>query len=512
MSNTQDGAICAAEGACASILPEGTGWAFDTLASHMTAPKLFISYSWSAPDHEQWVLDLASELVDSGVDVILDKWDLREGHDAVAFMEKMVSDPSITKVVIVSDKTYASKANGRTGGVGTETQIISKEVYERTAQDKFVAVVSERDPDGKPYLPTYYTSRIYIDLSESDTYAENFEKLLRWVFDKPIYVKPELGKPPAFLDEEASLNLGTSALARRATDAIRNDKGYAQGALGEYLVTFALNVERLRLVAKEGELDDQVVSAIDAFTPSRNEFLHVLGSMIQYGKTGEAGKTLHRFIESLLPYYTRAENQNSWNELEFDHFKFIVHELFLYCVALLVRHEDYGSVNHLLTQPYYLAKNIERGRGTTVSFTAIREYMRSLEHRNGRLGLRRLSLRADLLEQRSKATGIPFRYVMQADFICFMRAELTGGDDYDRWWPETLLYAGRHYGAFEMFARCTSKTQLVSVLPLLGVTSLEPIRVKLQSYDQGRRSLPRWEFESINPSALLGFDQLGTKA
>jgi len=39
------------------------------------------------------------ELRESGVDVILDKWDLREGHDAYAFMEKMVTDPQIKKVL-----------------------------------------------------------------------------------------------------------------------------------------------------------------------------------------------------------------------------------------------------------------------------------------------------------------------------------------------------------------------------------------------------------------------------
>ena len=67
----------------------------------MEAPKLFISYSWSSPAHEQWVLDLAFELRESGVDVILDKWDLREGHDAVAFMEKMATDSQIKKVAIM---------------------------------------------------------------------------------------------------------------------------------------------------------------------------------------------------------------------------------------------------------------------------------------------------------------------------------------------------------------------------------------------------------------------------
>ena len=45
-------------------------------------PRLFISYSWSTSEHEQWVIDLATELVNSGVDVVLDKWDLREGHES----------------------------------------------------------------------------------------------------------------------------------------------------------------------------------------------------------------------------------------------------------------------------------------------------------------------------------------------------------------------------------------------------------------------------------------------
>ncbi|HNC50307.1 MAG TPA: TIR domain-containing protein, partial [bacterium] len=102
-------------------------------------PRLFISYSWSTPEREQWVIDLAMELVNSGVDVILDKWDLREGHDSIAFMEKMVTDPSISKVIIVCDQVYANKADDRTGGVGTETQIISAEVYAKQSQDKFVA-------------------------------------------------------------------------------------------------------------------------------------------------------------------------------------------------------------------------------------------------------------------------------------------------------------------------------------------------------------------------------------
>jgi hypothetical protein len=59
-------------------------------------------------------------LRESGVDVILDKRDLKEGHDALAFMEQMVTNPEIKKVAIVCDEKYAAKAGGRNGGVGTD--------------------------------------------------------------------------------------------------------------------------------------------------------------------------------------------------------------------------------------------------------------------------------------------------------------------------------------------------------------------------------------------------------
>ncbi|HFF4506338.1 TPA: SEFIR domain-containing protein, partial [Acinetobacter baumannii] len=69
-------------------------------------PKIFISYSWSSPEHEQWVLDLAENLMQDGIDIALDKWELREGDDPIAFMESMVNDPSITKIIMIIDSKY----------------------------------------------------------------------------------------------------------------------------------------------------------------------------------------------------------------------------------------------------------------------------------------------------------------------------------------------------------------------------------------------------------------------
>ncbi len=167
------------------------------------AIKLFISYSWSSEVHQEWVLNLATELRDNGVDVIIDKWDLRAGQDAYAFMEKMVTDPAIQKVLLICDRRYAEKANARSGGVGTETQIISTEIYNKREQTKFVVAVTELDESGQAYLPAYYKSRIYVDFSNPKRYSNGLEELLRWIYDKPRYSKPKIGSAPGFLTQGA---------------------------------------------------------------------------------------------------------------------------------------------------------------------------------------------------------------------------------------------------------------------------------------------------------------------
>lgn len=470
----------------------------------MNAPKLFISYSWSDPEHEQWVVDLATELRESGVDVILDKWDLKEGHDALAFMEQMVTNPEIKKVAIICDETYAAKADGRAGGVGTETQIISKEVYENQAQERFVAVVTKKDGNGKPFLPTYYKSRIYIDLSEADGYAENFERLLRWIFDKPLYVKPELGSRPSFLTESEHVYLGTTALFKRCVDAIKNHKTYAAGSFDEYCDLFASNLERFRLSKPEGEFDDAVVKNIEEFLPYRNEVIQLFISIAQYSPTTEFTQRIHRLFEGLIPYVIGTE----W---VFDNFKFIVHELFLYALAILLKHDRLDQANILLQQQYYLPGNSGYMQDVMVSFLVFQGHIQSLERRNQRLDLHRLSLRADLLQERCNGTGIDFRYLMQADFVAFMRAELETENNRIRWWPYTLLYLGHFNGPFEIFARSSSRTYFNRAKVLLAVDTPKDLEPLFKSYQDGSRRLPSWEFESFNPVVLIGYEHLANR-
>src|SRR5690348_3886356 len=90
-----------------------------------TQPKVFVSYSWSSPEHKELVRSWADRLLANGVDVVIDEYDLKPGHDKYTFMEQSVTDPSVSHVLIVCDRAYAEKADARRAGVGTETQLIS---------------------------------------------------------------------------------------------------------------------------------------------------------------------------------------------------------------------------------------------------------------------------------------------------------------------------------------------------------------------------------------------------
>ncbi|HLP70124.1 MAG TPA: SEFIR domain-containing protein [Rhizobium sp.] len=468
-------------------------------------PKLFISYSWSNQDHESWVVKLAEELVSQGIHVILDKWDLQPGHDANDFMEGMVKDKTVTKVIMVCDEVYARKSDSRKGGAGTEAQIITPEIYAETRQDKFVAVVRERDADGKPFLPTYYKGRIYFDLSDPSGYAEEFDKIVRWAWNKPLYVRPTPGQRPGFLSKDgATGKIASSVAHRRAVEAVRNGATNAIALVGEYLETITIGLENFRLKAEgsaRDTFDELVVESIADFTPYRNELIDLFMAVAQHIPSEAMAEVIHRFFERCLPYYNVPESISSYSEWDFDNYRFIVHELFIYCIAAFIRFERFEAAAYFVNTEYY-RYNRFREESAMHSFSIIDENLSSLEFRNRRLELRRYSLRADMLKDRNQGTGIAFHHLMAADFVLFLRSRKQEG--WQTWWPETLLYAERSGGPFEMFARAKSAKYFERIKVLLGFENAEEFKVFMLDLLANRDRLPKWGFHGPNVGGLSG--------
>ena len=146
-------------------------------------PRVFISYSWTNEEYVKKVYDLAVKLMGDGVDVILDRWSLRQGQDMNVFMEHSIRDAD--KVLILCDEKYTFKANDRKGGVGKETTIISEEVFEAYDQRKFIPVFMEPSR----LLPTYLKTRFAVDLNDGN--QDGYTDLIGAIFD--VNKKPLLG-------------------------------------------------------------------------------------------------------------------------------------------------------------------------------------------------------------------------------------------------------------------------------------------------------------------------------
>ena len=156
--------------------------------------RVFISYSHTTSEHEEWVESFGTFLRDNGIDARLDVWHLRRGMDLPQFMtnELALAD----RVILISDERYAENADGRVGGVGWETMIIQGDLANLPPEsNKYIIIVrSKKLEEG---LPRYLKTKFVIHWPD-ETYDErNKQILLRELYDH-IEVPP-LGNKPIFL-------------------------------------------------------------------------------------------------------------------------------------------------------------------------------------------------------------------------------------------------------------------------------------------------------------------------
>lgn len=473
-------------------------------------PKVFISYSWTSPQHEQWVLDLAERLSGDGVVVVLDKWDLKEGQDKHVFMEQMVNDESIKKVLVVCDRIYQTKADVRKGGVGTETQLISKEVYENTVQEKFIPIVREYDDKGKPCIPHYMASRIYIDLSSDEKFEESYQKLIRNLYDKPLLKRPVLGTAPAYIIEEEQITLKTSHKVAEIKNALLNDRRSANGLISDYLDVFISSLEDFRLSGGSiTDFDDRVVETLEKMLPLRDDFIDFVFTVFKYQEIVDLEK-FHNFFEKLVPFSYRPENVQSYTDFDYDNYKFFTYELILNFVAILLKLNKYKEVSHFINSQYFYRhpNSSELAHNGIEIFDT---YPRVLDEiRNKRLNLRRVSLTADLIKAHSTRSDISFDEIKQADLVLHYISELHGGRF--SWFPRTSIYNSRG-SAVEIFERMVSLQYFEKIKGLFDVKNIDLLKAMIAGYVEKNKDKQRghsWDYEILPLENVIDPNKIGT--
>jgi hypothetical protein len=157
----------------------------------MSIPKVFVSYSHDSPDHKKWVLDLATRLRASGIDAVIDQWDLRPGDDLAHFMETHLK--AADRVLMVCTDSYVRKANAGVGGVGYEKMIVTAALLARIDSNKVIPLIRQ---SAGAVLPTFLQTKLYLDFSRPEQFEYSFDELVRTVHNAPLYEKPPITKSP----------------------------------------------------------------------------------------------------------------------------------------------------------------------------------------------------------------------------------------------------------------------------------------------------------------------------
>ena len=244
------------------------------------------------------------------------------------------------------------KADNRVGGAGTESQIICEELYNNVESRKFIPILLERDDNGKECLPIYLRSRIYIDFSDDSNFEESYEELLRDLHNKPSLKLPPIGQPPAYLFEEDTDTIETSILERKSLNKISNNPKLSNEVLKDFIAAFEKEFDdyHIKYESQNGNLEERIYKSIIDYIPQRNKFIKVLDNVLKEGTELDIDIII-RFFERQPRYYYPLYEQ-SWLGNEFDGFKFITRELFLYVISLLLKHERYEKIADLLYSKY----------------------------------------------------------------------------------------------------------------------------------------------------------------
>ncbi len=424
-------------------------------------PKVFISYAWGSQEHDDKVIALATNLKSDGVEVVFDKWQLKEGNDTFKFMEKSVLDESITNVLILIDPVYAKKANERAGGVGTETQIISSEVYNKVEQRKFIPVVFERDEDGNVCKPQYLKGLLHFDLSMPDTYDTEYQRMVRTLYGIDTYKEPDLGMPPVWLEEVPQV----SYKSRVTSDFFR-------GTASDFVKKnrFEENLQELKQKLLDYEFtQSELILCYLELKPYRDEFLFFIKSS-EFVKEGY--KQIASYMEELM--HDIRELRTDYSNLK----NTLVHECFIYAVAYYLKRKSFDALRYILNKTYFSGtSNFCQEPDSFNCFYGYNEALdRAVCRRDGKqyyCGTAALWIENINMEICNKDEFVA------GDLFCYSGSRLIKNYEKDWvWFPVTYVYNGDpSRGLFATFCkRMQSLEHMENVLHIFNYDSLEEFK------------------------------------
>lgn len=458
--------------------------------SKLITPKVFISYSWSSPEHQSLVREWAERLRHDGVDVILDQYDLKAGQDKYEFMERMVTDKAVTHVLVFADKKYKEKADNRKAGVGTETQIISKEVYDKVTQSKFVPIKCEPSDDDSDCFPVFFQARIGFDFSSPQKVNEDWEPLLRHLFGKPLHEKPKLGNPPAYIISDSNVP-SSPAIAKYSTlrQAILQGKNGIGLYRREFLESCFEHVESIRNRDRGGNENaaSKIVEECGKLVQVRDYLIDWMLLESEAAPSKDFSNALIELLERLLALRDETSGGDDvWPKA----YNIFSYETFLYTVAALLKNKCFTDLRAVFSALYIKPAEKRLGGQNFQRFDSFYTSCSMLNAVLAKEGAELLSPTAQLIKLQAKRSDIPFLDLLQADLLILLISFI---DPQIRWYPQSFFYA-RYAGDFPFFLKATHQKGFENLSTIIGTSDLDAIRLSVKKGSEEIKSMSHNSF------------------
>lgn len=475
------------------------------------APKIFISYCRQPEENLIRTQQLAERLTRDGVYVVIDLWDLKDGQDKSFYMEKMVTDPDVDKVLLICNKQYVEKADNRKGGVGIESTIISNDLYESVDQVKFLPVIFETDEQGKAYVPVFAKSRIYVDLSNDEVFEKGYDQLLRDIYDKPKFDRPPLGEMPAYLKAEAPAYLKTAGKVNAIKTAIEKESKRTGAIIVDYIDTFLASIPDYKISVESSynapKLVEVVESAIDSMQPLKNDFISFITTI---ASTEYCTPELFQdFFERLLQTYEDndielLEGSDPLSYLE-DNYRFFNYELFLSFAVVMVNTGRFDILSEVVRTSFCIIPRRRLVQAEESTFRRFQAYIATFNRvKHDLTNSRLISITADTVKRYS--TILKFEDLVAADILLYYLSLIFPGSGYfDKYWyPDLSVYNGY----VEVYPRLVSKHYFDKFKRILNVNDAESFKKLISSVQEPNIRDGYHRIPSIKQG--LSFDKLAS--
>jgi hypothetical protein len=152
-------------------------------------PSCFISYAWGDLSHERWVENLADNLQNADIAVILDRWHNPPGASVTRFIERI---EAATFICPIGTQRYKQKDSSKTSDpvVQAELRLVKTRLRKRDEIHKTVVPLLREGNVPEEMFPALFEDSVYIDFRMDSRFLISlFELVLtlhRIPFETPL--------------------------------------------------------------------------------------------------------------------------------------------------------------------------------------------------------------------------------------------------------------------------------------------------------------------------------------